>query len=347
MNKKPVILTGLRANEDLHIGNYFGALMPMVDMVKKHGDDCQINLFVPDLHSITTPIDHNELQKNIANNLKLFVASGIPLDKDNVHIYRQSYVSAHSELAWILSCFTGMGVMSRMTQYKDKSAKLSDDRINVGLFSYPILMAADILLYSAEYVPVGGDQTQHLEFTRDIAERMNNKFGDLFVIPKPVTEQHKFFGKSAGQRTGLRIKDLVDPSKKMSKSAESDKGVIFLNDKPEQAKAKVMSAATDSQNKVVFDPENQPGIANLLQIYGLLNGKTAEEAANEFKGESKYSVFKAKVADKIAGFLTEFQQNLADVDQKAIDNKLAKSEEEMNAVANKTLLKVQKAVGLR
>lgn len=340
---KPVILTGLRANEDLHIGNYFGALLPMVDMVKKHGSKYQINLFVPDLHSITTPISHDKLQENIINNLKIFVASGIPLDNDNVKIYRQSRIPAHSELALILNCFTGMGEMKRMTQFKDKSAKLSDERISVGLFAYPVLMAADILLYNTEYVPVGDDQTQHLEFTRNIAERMNKKFGDLFTVPKPVKDQHKFFAKDQG----LRIKDLLDPGKKMSKSDESGKGVIFLSDKPEVGRAKVMSATTDSLSKVFFDPEKQPGISNLLQIYGLLCGKSAEAAAQEFTGETKYSVFKKRVADKAAEFLSEFQKNYAGVDQAKIDNKLERSESEMNKSANETLAQVQKAVGLR
>jgi tryptophanyl-tRNA synthetase len=191
---KPVILTGLRANNDLHIGNYFGALLPLIDMAKNHADDYEINLFVPDLHSFTTPIDHSQLYEQIMHNIKLFVAAGLPLDHPNIHIYRQSYVSAHSELTWILDCFTGFGEMSRMTQFKDKSAKLADDRISVGLFNYPVLMAADILLYNASYVPVGDDQSQHLEFARDIGMRMNNQFGDLFTIPKAVKEQHEFSG---------------------------------------------------------------------------------------------------------------------------------------------------------
>jgi Tryptophanyl-tRNA synthetase len=211
MNKmKPVILTGLRANNDLHIGNYLGALLPLIDMAKQRAGEYQINLFVPDLHSFTTPIDHSKLQDNIMQTLRVFVAAGLPLDQDDVHIYRQSYIPAHSELTWILDCFTGFGEMSRMTQFKDKSAKLHEDRISVGLFNYPVLMAADILLYDAKYVPVGEDQTQHLEFTRDIAIRMNNQFGELFTVPEPVAKQHEFFGKDQG----LRIKDLVDPTKK-------------------------------------------------------------------------------------------------------------------------------------
>jgi tryptophanyl-tRNA synthetase len=265
----PVILTGLRANNDLHIGNYFGALLPLIDMAKNRANDHQINLFVPDLHSFTTPIDHAQLQAQILHNLRLFVAAGLPLDNQNVCIYRQSYVSAHSELTWILDCFTGFGELSRMTQFKDKSAKLSADRISVGLFNYPVLMAADILLYGASYVPVGDDQTQHLEFTRDIAMRMNTRFGaDLFVVPKAAKEQHAFFGKDQG----LRIKDLVDPTKKMSKSDDNGKGIIFLGDTPEAAAKKIMSATTDNLGSVHLDPQNQPGISNLLQIFALLSG---------------------------------------------------------------------------
>ena len=345
---KPVILTGLRANNDLHIGNYFGALLPMIDMAKTRADEFEINLFVPDLHSFTTPTDLSQLQAQIMHNLKLFVAAGLPLDHDNIRIYRQSYVPAHSELAWILSCFTGFGEMSRMTQFKDKSAKIAENRLGVGLFSYPILMAADILLYGAEYVPVGDDQTQHLEFARDIAERMNamaEKYGQepVLVVPKPVKEQHEFFGKDQG----LRIKDLSDPSRKMSKSEARDKGVIFLGDSPDEAAKKVMSAATDSVGAVHNDPENQPGIVNLLQILALLSGETLNAVAEHHDGQESYGDLKQEVADQIKEFLTEFQSKLAAVDEQALLAKLQADEQKMNDRANATLLKVQKAVGLR
>src|SRR5581483_150806 len=254
---KDVILTGIRANNDLHIGNYFGALLPMVDMAKNKSNDYQINLFVPDLHSFTTPIDHSKLQNQIMHNLKLFVAAGLPLDNPDIRIYRQSYIPAHSELTWILDCFTGFGEMSRMTQFKDRSAKLGNDRVSVGVFNYPVLMASDILLYGAKYVPVGDDQTQHLEFTRDIAIRMNNQFGELFVVPEPVAKQHEFFGKDQG----LRVRDLVDPTKKMSKSEESDRGVIFLGDNPDEAAVKIMSATTDSEPTVgAPEMQSRPGV---------------------------------------------------------------------------------------
>lgn len=340
---KQVILTGLRANNDLHIGNYFGALLPLIDMAKKHAGEYQINLFVPDLHSFTTPMDHNELYKQTTNNLKLFVAAGLPLDNANVHIYRQSFIPAHSELTIILNSFTGFGEMSRMTQFKDKSAKIGDDRVSVGLFDYPVLMAADILLYSSSYIPVGDDQTQHLEFARDIAERMNAKFGNVLTVPKSVKEQHEFFGKDQG----LRIKDLQDPTKKMSKSDDSGKGIIFLNDKPEEAVKKVMSAATDSVGKVNLDFEKQPGISNLLQIHALLSGETLDAVAKHHSGETNYADLKKEVAEQVEEFLKDFQDRLAKVDEKQLEAKLKESEAAMNKQANETLLKVQKAVGLK
>ena len=342
---KPVILTGVRANNNIHIGNYFGAILPIINMAKRRSDEYGINLFIPDLHSFTTPIDHSKLYDGILNNARVYTAAGLPLDNPSIHLYRQSRISAHSELAWILDCFTGFGEMSRMTQFKDKGSK---GDVSVGLFNYPVLMAADILLYGATYVPVGDDQTQHLEFTRDIAERMNRKFGDLFIVPKLVIQQHQFFGKDQG----LRIKDLVNPAKKMSKSDESGKGIIFLSDDPKSAHKKIMSATTDSIGKVQYDKENQPGISNLLEILTLVRqdaGRevTLEQIANEYFGMDRYGDFKRIVADEVAEFLENFQNRLAAVDEQAIEEKLASSERGMNIVANETLYRVQKAVGLR
>ena len=341
MNK--TILTGIRANNDLHIGNYFGALLPMIDMACKNADEYQINLFVPDLHSFTTPIDHSKLQAQIMHNLKLYVAAGLPIDHPNVHIYRQSYIPAHSELTIILNSFTGMGQMARMTQYKDKSAKLGDDQISVGLFGYPVLMAADILLYNATYVPVGDDQTQHLEFTRDIADRMNSRFGELFVVPEPVARQHAFFGNDQG----LRIKDLQDPSKKMSKSDDTGKGCIFLGDDPEEAARKVVSATTDSVGAIHLDYENQPGIANLLQILALLQRRPLADVAAEHEGRDRYGDFKKEVAEAVRAFLVEFQTNLKNVDEAKLLSVVEANELKMSEIASQTLLRVQKAVGLR
>jgi tryptophanyl-tRNA synthetase len=342
-DNNPVILTGLRANNDLHIGNYFGALLPLVDMALSKADEYQINLFVPDLHSFTTPIDHSQLHAQILHNVRLFAAAGLPLDHPNIHIYRQSYIPAHSELTWILDCFTGFGEMSRMTQFKDKSVKIGDDRVSVGLFNYPVLMAADILLYDAAYIPVGDDQTQHLEFTRDIAERFNARFGDTFTVPKPVKEQHVFFGKDQG----LRIKDLVDPTKKMSKSDETGRGIIFLGDTPEVARKKIMGATTDSVGAVHYDPGNQPGVSNLLEIHALLSGKSRDDVTSRFEGMTSYGEFKAAVADQVVSFLTGFQATLSAVDDSKLLEKLQSDEAAMNEVAGHKLFKVQQAVGLR
>jgi len=341
---KQVVLTGIRANNDLTIGNYFGAILPTIDMARDRSEEFQINLFVPDLHSFTTPIDHSKLQEQILHNVRLFVAAGLPLDKPDIHVYRQSYVSAHSELTWILDCFTGFGEMNRMTQLKDKSASLGEDRVSIGLFNYPVLMAADILLYGATYVPVGDDQSQHLEFTRDIAERLNKKFDqELFTVPKAVKKQHEFFGKDQG----LRIKDLQDPTKKMSKSDESGKGVIFLGDTPEVAYKKIISAATDSLASINLDWENQPGISNLLQLFSLFTKRSLDDVAKEWQGTERYGDFKEAVAEATHAFLTELQENLASVDDQQLLEKLEKSEKAMNIQSNATLLQVQKSVGLR
>lgn len=339
---KPVILTGLRANNDLHIGNYFGALLPIVDMAIKHAGKFEVNLFVPDLHSFTTPIDHSQLQAQIMNNLRLFVAAGLPLNNADVHIYRQSYVPAHSELTVILNSFVGMGEMERMTQYKDKSQKLAS--VSVGLFDYPVLMAADILLYGASYVPVGDDQTQHLEVTRDIAQRFNKKFGnEIFEVPLEVSKQHKFFGADQG----LRIKDLADPTIKMSKSDESAKGIIFLGDQPEAAAKKIMSATTDDLANIKLDQSAQPGISNLLQIMALAKGQSLETVVAQYQGQTSYGDFKKDVAQTIKNFLSTFQDKLKAVDDVKLMAKIEESEVYANSVANQTLLKVHRAVGLR
>lgn len=348
---KPVILTGIRANNDLHIGNYFGAMLPLIGMSTRHSNEFDVHMFIPDLHSFTTPIDHSMLYESIMSNARVYAAAGLPLDNPSIHLYRQSYVPAHSELTVLLNNFVGTGEMERMTQFKDKSAKLSKDRISVGLFDYPVLMASDILLYSAKYIPIGDDQTQHLEITRDIAERMNSRFGELFTVPEAVAKQHEFFGSSRGSEKkvhqGLRIKDLLDPSKKMSKSDEVGKGVIFLTDTPDEARKKIMSATTDDKASVNYDKENQPGISNLIDILALLRSSTASEVEAQYKGMDRYGDFKKIVADEMAQFLADFQERLADVDEATILAKLKSSEQAMNEVANTTLHRVQKAIGLR
>jgi tryptophanyl-tRNA synthetase len=340
---KPVILTGIRANNNLTIGNYFGAILPTVDMTKTRSSEYDVNMFIPDLHSFTTPIDHSVLYEATLQNARVFAAAGLPLNNDSIHIYRQSYIPAHSELTVILNNFVGFGEMSRMTQFKDKSAGLADDRVSVGLFDYPVLMAADILLYNAKYIPVGDDQSQHLEITRDIAVRMNNKFGELFTVPEAVKDQHAFFNKDQG----LRIKDLLDPTKKMSKSDDTGRGVIFLSDSPEEAARKIMGATTDDKASIHYDKENQPGITNLIDILALLRGVSPSEVAAEFEGQERYGDFKKVVADEMAAFLRDFQARLVNVDDAQLRAKLESSEQAMTVVANETLARVQKAVGLR
>jgi len=343
---KPVILTGLRANNDLQLGNYLGALLPVVEMQWRYAGEYRVNLFVPDLHSFTTPIYHRELYGQTIHNLKVFVAAGLELDNPDTYIYRQSYIPAHSELAWILDCFTYMGEMRRMTQFKEKSE--GQDNVSVGLFNYPVLMAADILLYGARYVPVGEDQQQHVEIARDIALRVNEKFKDIFPegVFSPPLERKKQL-EFIGEEKALRIRDLMHPEKKMSKSDASGKGVIFLGDSPDVAAAKIMSAATDSFGEIKFDMKERPGISNLLQILALLSKRNLENVIKEHEGQTQYGPLKRAVAEAVTAFLTEFQTKLHAVDEAKLLAKLEQSEAEMNIVANKTLANVQRAVGLR
>ena len=338
---KPVILTGIRSNNKITIGNYFGAILPIINLAKNKSKDYIINLFIPDLHSITTDIDYNSLYDNTIENLKIFVAAGLPIDDPNVHIYRQSFVSAHSELAWILECFASFGELSRMTQFKDKSS--NNKNPSVGLFNYPVLMAADILLYNASYIPVGEDQIQHLEFTRNIAQKFNSKFNNILIVPKSIKEQNEFFK----IKKPLRIKDLSNPSKKMSKSSDSDKGVLFLKDDPILSAEKITKATTDNLAKINYDPINQPGISNLIDILSLLEGNSIEDILKDWKDDSRYLDFKNVVSKSYLDFANNFINKLNKVSEHEILAKLSKDEELMNKIANETLLKVQKAVGLR
>ncbi len=339
---KDVILTGVRSNEEPTLGNFLGAFIPMAQMQKKHAGDYQINMFVPDLHSFTTPINHADLYQNTLTNLKYFIAAGLEIDNADTFIYRQSYIPAHSELTWILDCFTYVGEMGRMTQFKEKSSE-QNESVTMGLFNYPVLMAADILLYGASWVPVGEDQFQHLEITRDIATRFNNKFGDVFTIPKNTKTQTDFIQRD----TGIRIRNLTDPSKKMSKSSTDGKSKILLVDNPEVAHKKIMSATTDSLGSIHFDWENQPGVTSLLQILALLSGQTQETVNVEWEGRESYGDFKTAVADVVADFLTDFQAKYDAISDERLLAKLEQSEHAMNKVAGATLLRAQQAVGLR
>lgn len=334
------ILTGIRSNSVLTLGNYLGALLPMVRLANKHSGDSQVNIFVPDLHSIISEVD-GDLKENTIRTLKYWLAAGLQVN-ENVHIYRQSYVPAHSELCWILDCVATMGETSRMIQYKEKSK--GQESCNVGIFNYPILMAADILLYSAEYIPLGEDQFQHIELARNLAIRFNHKYGqDVFVVPAKTAEQVKFMGVSEG----IRIRDLLNPEKKMSKSTPAENSKIMLDDTPERAGKKIMSATTDSFGKVKFDMWEQPGISNLLVIESLVTDTPLQDVISTWAGETKYGDLKKKVALSVSEMLEEFQARLSEISDETVYELLKAGEKYANEVANAKLLEVQKMVGLR
>lgn len=335
------ILTGLRVNSELTLGNFLGALLPMVRLANAHSANSHINIFVPDLHSIISDID-GELQQNVIKSLKYYLAAGLELNP-HVHLYRQSRVPAHSELCWILNCVASMGELNRMTQFKDKSE--GKDSVNVGIFDYPVLMAADILLYDAKYVPVGEDQFQHLELTRRLAERFNHKFGEIFTLPATPKAQIEFM--STGNQDGIRIRDLQNPEKKMSKSNPAPNSKIMLSDDPATAAKKIMSATTDSLGKIQYDMFNQPGISNLLQIEALTTGTSLQDVISTWSGETHYGDLKQKVAASVRSLLEDFQSKLADIDDAQITELLETGEVYANEVANAKLNEVQKCVGLR
>lgn len=333
------ILTGIRSNSVLTLGNYLGALLPMVRLANENSEDSQINIFVPDLHSIISEIDGN-LQDNIVRTIKYYLAAGLEIN-ENVHIYRQSYVPAHSELCWILDCVATMGETSRMIQYKEKSK--GQESCNVGIFNYPILMAADILLYGATYIPLGEDQFQHIELTRNLAIRFNNRFGEIFTVPATTAEQVKFMG----LEKAVRIRDLLNPEKKMSKSTVAENSKIMLDDTPEKAEKKIMSATTDSLGKIKFDMFNQPGISNLLQIEALTTGVPLQDVISTWAGETRYGDLKKKVAGSVGEMLTVFQTKLAEISDETVYQLLEEGERYANKIANAKLLEAQKAFGLR
>ena len=334
------ILTGIRANSVLTLGNYLGALLPMVRLANQHSKDSQVNIFVPDLHSIISDVD-GDLQENTIRTIKYYLAAGLKIN-GNVHIYRQSYVPAHSELCWILNCVATMGETSRMIQYKEKSK--GQESCNVGIFDYPVLMAADILLYDAEYIPLGEDQFQHIELTRNLAMRFNHRFGaDIFTVPVKTSEQVKFMGVS----DGIRIRDLLNPEKKMSKSTVAENSKIMLDDTPEKAAKKIMSATTDSIGKIKFDMWAQPGVSNLLQIEALVTDTPLQDVIAAWAGETRYGDLKKKVAESVSGMLSDFQEKLAKISDEEVYELLEDGERYANKVANAKLLEVQKAFGLR
>ena len=335
------ILTGLRTNSEFTLGNYLGALLPMVRLANEYSaQGWEINIFVPDLHSIISSVDGN-LCENTIRSLKYYLAAGLELN-DHIHIYRQSRVPAHAELCWILDCVATMGETSRMIQYKEKSK--GSTSCNVGIFNYPILMAADILLYNATYVPVGEDQFQHLELTRNLAIRTNNKFNQkLFEVPAKTADQMKFMN----LENGLRIRDLQDPTKKMSKSNPAENAKILMSDDPKRAAKKIMSAQTDSEALIKFDMINQPGISNLLQIESCITGLPLQDVILTWAGQTRYGDLKKKVASSVTQLLDDFQVRVASISDSEIEDLLASGEAYANRIANEKLAQVQTAFGLR
>lgn len=333
------ILTGIRSNSVLQLGNYLGAMLPMVRLANEYSKDWQVNIFVPDLHSIISDVDGN-LKENAIRTVKNYLAAGLEIN-ENVHLYRQSYVPAHSELCWILNCVATMGETSRMIQFKEKSK--GQESCNVGIFDYPILMAADILLYDATYIPLGEDQFQHIELTRNLAMRFNNRFGEIFTVPAKTADQVKFMKADEG----IRIRDLLNPEKKMSKSTAAENSKIMLDDDPAKAAKKIMSATTDSLGKIKYDMFNQPGISNLLQIEALVTDTPLQDVIATWAGETHYGDLKQKVASSVSAILTDFQAKMAEIKDEDVIALLEKGEKYANEVANKKLLEVQKAFNLR
>ena len=328
-DEKKILYSGMQATGKLTLGNYMGALKNWMTLNEEY--ECFFG--VMDLHSLTVRQEPAEFRKRARDLFALYVAAG--LDPEKNCIYFQSHVSSHAELSWILSCFTYMGELNRMTQFKDKAAKHADN-INAGLYTYPVLMAADILLYQADVVPVGKDQLQHLEITRDIAQRFNSIYGDVFTIPEA------YMGKA-----GAKIMSLQDPTRKMSKSDENANASVYLMDDADTVRRKFKRAVTDSEAEVRYDWDNKPGISNLMDIYGATTGKTTDEIEKEFAGKG-YGDFKMAVGDAVAAMLTPMQTRFEELikDKEYLDKMIKQNDEKAYYFSQKTLRKVKKKVGL-
>ncbi|WP_163191908.1 tryptophan--tRNA ligase [Clostridium thermarum] len=325
--RKKVIFSGIKPSGDLTLGNYIGAIKNWV----KLQDDYECLYCVVDLHAITVRQEPKELRKRTLEVLAIYIASGIDPQKSTLFI--QSHVPAHSEGGWLLNCYTYMGELSRMTQYKDKAQKYGDS-ISAGLFNYPVLMAADILIYNTDLVPVGKDQKQHVELARDIANRFNNLYSPTFTIPEPYIAT-----------TGQKIMDLQDPSKKMSKSDENPNGYILIMDPPEVIRKKINRAVTDSVGEVHYSDE-QPGVKNLMNILISLSGTTAEEIEKKYAGKG-YAEFKKDVADAIIAELEPIQKRVKEIlaDKDYLESVYKAGAEKAQYMALKTLRKMQKKIG--
>ncbi|MBQ2872622.1 MAG: tryptophan--tRNA ligase [Bacilli bacterium] len=324
---KKTMLTGLKPTGNLTLGNYIGSIKQMVDNQDKY----ESYLFVADMHAITVPNDREELHKNIRDFIALYLACGIDPEK-NI-IYLQSDIEYIPSISWLLECNTYYGELSRMIQFKEKSKKHAN--FSAGLLTYPVLMASDILVVDADYVPVGIDQKQHVELTRDIASRFNKKYGETFVIPEPVITT-----------VGTKIMDLVDPTKKMSKTEENPKGVIGLLDDINVARKKIMSATTDSEMCVKFDMENKPGISNLINIYSSLSGESISDIEEKFVN-SNYGEFKRCVADRVCEFLTGVQERYKNIIESGkLQEVLDDGANKVRKIANKKYEDMRIKIGL-
>ncbi|MCZ9296138.1 tryptophan--tRNA ligase [Corynebacterium yonathiae] len=324
------VLSGIQPTADsYHLGNYLGALKQWINLQ----DGYDAFYFIPDLHAITVEQNPEELRNRTIAGAAQLIALGIDPEKSTLFV--QSHVPAHAELTWVLQCLTGFGEASRMTQFKDKSAKQGSDRTSVGLFTYPILMAADILLYSPDYVPVGEDQRQHLELTRNLAERFNNKYGDTFKVPEPFIPEG-----------AAKIYDLQEPTSKMSKSGANPKGLVNLLDPPKTSAKRIKSAVTDDLGSVAFDRENQPGVSNLLVIQSALTGESIDSLVEKYAGQG-YGHLKVDTADALQEFTTPLKARFDELmaDRGELERILAKGAETAQEIAQPLVDDVYKKVG--
>ncbi len=322
------MLSGIKPTGQLTLGNYIGALKNFV----RYQDDYEMIAFIANLHCITVYQEPQELKKNLRDAVALYLACG--LDPKKATIFLQTDVLEHAQLGYIMACNTYLGELNRMTQFKDKMAK-GETNLSAGLYTYPTLMSADILIYDPDYVPVGEDQKQHVELTRDVAIRFNHRYGDTFKIPEPLV-----------QKVGARIMSLSDPSKKMSKSEESNKGCIYLLDEPAVARKKIMSAVTDNEAHVAFDPVKQPGISNLLQIHSSLSNEPIESITARFEGKG-YGEFKKEVAEVVVAELEKIQANYrAIIAENQIERVLEEGAAKARSIAARKLNKVQRRIGI-
>lgn len=325
---KPILVSGIKPSGQLHIGNYLGALKNFVDLQNSDKYDCYF--FIADLHAITEPQDPKELRTAILDVAASYLAAGI--DPTKVKFYLQSLIPAHSELAWILNTITPMGELERMTQFKDKSLRQTEG-IGVGLFDYPVLMTADVLLYDAAVIPVGDDQLQHLELARTLARKFNTHFGKTFIEPRGLLTKTP------------RVMSLKDPAKKMSKS--QPEGCLFLDDSPEVIKTKISRAVTDSGSDIVYEPEKKPGLANLLEIYGALTHMEPHVVAKEFSGE-QYSALKKRLVEVTADYFSGFRRDKKTLLAKpnSIVKILEDGSAKANTIAEKKIFEIKKKIGL-